>query len=160
MNTSGFYKLFSDFVAYAPNFVTAPGIELVRGAKDSYTYPVDGWYWFDSKQEAEAFFGIPIQIDGEPDIISPENWDQFNASILSDVPFNQYLGLCLQLAPSIAIALPAVLAQVADKGISSFQLVYGSFCQVASVTQLDKNRWHQFAVQANLRVEFTDLLIA
>jgi len=86
MNTSGFYKVKKEGeLAYAPNYVYGLSVELLREAKDSYTYPVYGWYWFDSKQEAEAFFGIPIQIDGEPDIISPENWDQFNVSILSDV---------------------------------------------------------------------------
>jgi hypothetical protein len=58
-DTSGFYKQDENGVwLYAPNFVYAPNFELLRENKDNYTYPIDGWVWFDeipeeAKQEQE-----------------------------------------------------------------------------------------------------------
>ena len=57
-NTSGFYKLDGDLL-FGPNFVLNANYELRRENKDSYTYPIDGWYWFDSEEAARAFFGLP-----------------------------------------------------------------------------------------------------
>lgn len=54
----GFYKLEKGIVLYAPNFVCAPNYELEKGHNDKYTYPVDGWFWFNSEDEALAYFGI------------------------------------------------------------------------------------------------------
>lgn len=34
---------------------------LVESLKDAHTYPVDGWFWFNTEDEARAFFNIPIQ---------------------------------------------------------------------------------------------------
>lgn len=43
----------------APNFVIFPdGTELFSVNKDKYTYPVYGWYWFDTIEEAKQFFGV------------------------------------------------------------------------------------------------------
>lgn len=57
-NTQGFYKLDGDLL-YGPNFVLNANYELRKETKDNYTYPVDGWYWFDSEIEARAFFNLP-----------------------------------------------------------------------------------------------------
>ena len=46
-DTSGFYKLEDDNWQYAPNFVYGPNYELLKQNKDSYTYPVEGWTWYD-----------------------------------------------------------------------------------------------------------------
>jgi len=54
----GFYKL-EDELMCAPNMVCGTGIVLIREEKDTYQYPVDGWYWFDSIQDARIFFGLP-----------------------------------------------------------------------------------------------------
>jgi hypothetical protein len=46
---SGFYK--QNEIGeweYAPNFVYAPDYTLLREDKDTYTYPVDGWSWYDN----------------------------------------------------------------------------------------------------------------
>lgn len=60
MDTSGFYTVDADGVFHhAPNWVEAPGYELRRELKDTYTYPVSGWTWFDSVELARAAFGIP-----------------------------------------------------------------------------------------------------
>lgn len=48
-NTSGFYKQNEDLTwEYAPNFVYGPSFELIKENKDSYTYPVEGWIWYES----------------------------------------------------------------------------------------------------------------
>ena len=48
-DTSGFYKQneVGEWM-HAPNFVVCSEYELYRDLKDTYTYPVDGWYWFDT----------------------------------------------------------------------------------------------------------------
>jgi len=56
-NTSGFYKLDGSLL-YAPHDVLGPDYELLSQYHNTYTYPVDGWYWFDSEEEAKAFFEV------------------------------------------------------------------------------------------------------
>jgi hypothetical protein len=160
MITSGFYKLTeSNYIIYAPNYVYGAGVELLRGAKDSYSYPVDGWRWFDTKEIAETFFGVEFNPpEPPPPPQTFENWDMFNAMMLQDIGFQQYTGACLQSAPAIALSIPAALSQIADKGINSFALVYGGFLMVANPTQTDRQRWKGYAESANLRVEFLDLI--
>ena len=58
MDTSGFYRLRGDKLAYAPNAVRAPTYDLYREERDSYTYPIHDWHWFDSEDAAKAFFEI------------------------------------------------------------------------------------------------------
>lgn len=65
---SGFYSLDDTIVDedgnqlkilnHAPNFVVSSLYELRRENKDDYQYPVYGWFWFDSEEEAKAFFDI------------------------------------------------------------------------------------------------------
>ena len=64
MDTNGFYKLDSDLL-YGPNYVLNANYELRRETKDQHTYPIDGWYWFDSKEQARLFFDLPTQEDQE-----------------------------------------------------------------------------------------------
>ncbi len=59
-DTSGFYKLDNDLL-FGPNYVLNANYELRRDQHADYTYPVDGWYWFDSESEAREFFGLPIE---------------------------------------------------------------------------------------------------
>lgn len=56
-NTSGFYKL-DGILLYGPNFVINANYELRKETKNEHTYPTDGWYWFDSEEEAKQFFNI------------------------------------------------------------------------------------------------------
>lgn len=57
----GFYKNDSGVLLYGPNFVLNNNYELRKETYSSHTYPVDGWYWFDSEEDARAFFNIPIE---------------------------------------------------------------------------------------------------
>ena len=59
----GFYKNDGDLL-YGPNFVLNADYELRKETKDEHTYPVDGWYWFDTEEEARAYFELP-PITGE-----------------------------------------------------------------------------------------------
>jgi len=59
-DTSGFYTNNDNILVFAPNAVRAPTFDLFRVDKDTYTYPINNWYWFDSKEEARVFFNLPI----------------------------------------------------------------------------------------------------
>jgi hypothetical protein len=50
----GFYKKQEDNeMLYAPNIVEGNSYVLVAQNKDQYEYPVDGWTWFESEEEAK-----------------------------------------------------------------------------------------------------------
>lgn len=57
-DTSGFYKLDGELL-FGPNYVLDARYALRREQHATYTYPVDGWYWFDSEAEARVFFKLP-----------------------------------------------------------------------------------------------------
>lgn len=52
-NTSGFYKKENEGLLRGTIVLNA-NYELRQENKDQHTYPVDGWSWFDSKEEAES----------------------------------------------------------------------------------------------------------
>lgn len=54
-----FYKMIneSDYT-FGPEVISAE-YQLLTEEKDSYTYPVDSWYWFDTEEEAREFFNLP-----------------------------------------------------------------------------------------------------
>jgi hypothetical protein len=56
----GFYKVDGGLL-YGPTCVLAPTFELLRELHDTYSYPVDGWHWFDSEAQARAFFDLPSE---------------------------------------------------------------------------------------------------
>lgn len=58
METSGFYFNENGNLLYAPNYVLNIDFELHAENKDEHEYPVYGWHWFDSEDEAYTFFGI------------------------------------------------------------------------------------------------------
>lgn len=59
-DTSGFYKKENNELFYGKNFVYGINFtNLLRETKDQYTYPFEGWYWFDSETEARQFLNIP-----------------------------------------------------------------------------------------------------
>lgn len=58
METQGFYKKENDNLIYAQNLVLNSEYQLFKELKDEYNYPIDGWYWFDSEDDAYVFFSI------------------------------------------------------------------------------------------------------
>lgn len=58
----GFYKLDGDLL-YGPNFVLNANYELRKETKDEHAYPIDGWYWFDTEEEARTYFELPLLVE-------------------------------------------------------------------------------------------------
>ena len=52
LDTSGFYKNDNGTILFGPNFVLNANYELRRETHDQHNYPIDGWFWFDTEQEA------------------------------------------------------------------------------------------------------------
>jgi len=65
-DTAGFYKYESQTLNYGPNYVYDANYALVKEHIESYlagdVFPVDGWYWFDSREEALAYFEINAEL--------------------------------------------------------------------------------------------------
>lgn len=53
-----FYKKEENEILNVADTVSAPSVMLTASAKDEFTYPQDGWYWFDTEDEAYSFFGF------------------------------------------------------------------------------------------------------
>lgn len=54
LDTSGFYKNENGMLLFG-NLVLNANYELRREEHEQHTYPIDGWYWFNSEEEAKAF---------------------------------------------------------------------------------------------------------
>jgi len=57
----GFYKLDNGSLIFG-TMVTSQNYLLIIEEKDTYTLPIDGWYYFESEAEAKEFFGIVDEI--------------------------------------------------------------------------------------------------
>lgn len=51
-----FYKKEENEILNGGDTVSTPSVILAAVAKDEFTYPQDGWYWFDTFDEALQFF--------------------------------------------------------------------------------------------------------
>lgn len=51
-----FYKKETNEILSGENFVYTPNVSLTAETKDDFTYPQDGWYWFDTFDAALNFF--------------------------------------------------------------------------------------------------------
>lgn len=51
-----FYKKESEELINGGELISTPSVTLTKETKDSYGYPQDGWYWFDTFDEALRFF--------------------------------------------------------------------------------------------------------
>ena len=58
--TNGFYKNDGGTLLYASKFVINKNYELHIEQKDTYTYPVVGWYYFNTLEAACIFFELDI----------------------------------------------------------------------------------------------------
>lgn len=54
----GFYKLEGADLLYSPSKITGPNYTLDVALYNTYTYPVNGWRYFASLQEACNFYGL------------------------------------------------------------------------------------------------------
>lgn len=56
-----FFKNDNNVLLEGVNKVNSPTFTLIKEDKDTYNYPVDGWYWFDTEAEAIDALGIIIE---------------------------------------------------------------------------------------------------
>lgn len=136
-------------------------IPWVNNAPDfsAFTKPTlsvlqQSWQEFvDSGAELEV---IP---DPMPEVAPPApDWDGFNAAMLSNTEFNQITGVVLNLAPTVALGIPAALAQVSTNGVTAFGLVFNAFCQIGNVSISQRETWATIAGSFNLPVEFVSVV--
>jgi hypothetical protein len=73
MNNQGFYKQEDTTILYAPNIVQGPNYVLLAENKDTYNYPVDGWIWAQSEEDAISYFETAIPNTPLFDV-QPENY--------------------------------------------------------------------------------------
>ncbi len=51
-----FFKKENEELINGGELISTPSVTLTKETKDLYTYPQDGWYWFDTFDEALQFF--------------------------------------------------------------------------------------------------------
>jgi hypothetical protein len=56
-----YYKYEEEFLS-ASNFISFPDMDLVDIEHELYEYPIHGWYWFNSEEEAKSFFGVKDEL--------------------------------------------------------------------------------------------------
>lgn len=54
-----FYKLIDEKNYIFGSEVLSAEYQLLTEDKDTYTYPIDGWIWANSENEAREFFNLP-----------------------------------------------------------------------------------------------------
>jgi hypothetical protein len=59
MSTAGFYNKNGE---YASNEIYAPNYVLKAEEKDTYQYPIHGWTWYNSAEEAQAAENFDISV--------------------------------------------------------------------------------------------------
>jgi len=74
MNNEGFYKKEETEILFAPNIVNGPNYMLAAADKDSHEYPVDGWVWANSLDDAIVYFASNTNSVVEPFDVQPENY--------------------------------------------------------------------------------------
>ena len=80
-DTSGFYKRDpGGILLFGRYFVLNANYHLKRDEHDQYEYPIDGWSWYDSEDEARSDLGFPSKLE-----------EVFNA--MSDEEKRRLLGL-------------------------------------------------------------------
>jgi hypothetical protein len=62
-DTSGFYKNDDGMLLYGKNYVLTGSYNLYREQKDNYEYPIGGWKWFDTEQDARLHYNITKKED-------------------------------------------------------------------------------------------------
>ena len=58
---NGFYTVVDDQLDFGQMVSFADGTVIVLELKDTYTYPIEGWYYFDTELEAKIFFNLPLE---------------------------------------------------------------------------------------------------
>jgi hypothetical protein len=126
MTRSGFYKFTGVELHYGATAVHAPNFTLLAADHETYTYPVEGWYWFDTTEDAEAFFGL----NG----VSNARWIEFGAAIVADPGVNQMIAAAAQNAPVLHLMLGVGLGQAAQGDARTFSTAWTAATGVGLVS--------------------------
>jgi hypothetical protein len=117
MTTSGFYKFTGDLLSYASTGIYAPNYTLLAEDYATITYPVNGWFWFNSQSEAESYFGINGATAGK--------WLEFGAALAADPAINQFVATIAQAAPVLHLMIGVGLGQAAKGDVRTFLEAWG-----------------------------------
>jgi hypothetical protein len=134
MNNSGFYKKDNDSLLFAPNWVQSKEYTLTRSDKDKYTYPIDGWAWFDDAASAYTANDLPIPNSGDiaiqTQIASDANWEGFKSHLDTNGIYEQMLEVDFSVATDAFQAISFILGgiEVADN-IRQINIFYQVFVQ-------------------------------
>jgi hypothetical protein len=77
--TAGFYKFDGEVLRFAAGSVYAPNFTLLLELRETYTYPVNGWRYFATTEQAESFFEINGQTQAD--------WQGFQTALLQSAEF-------------------------------------------------------------------------
>ena len=62
----GFYKNDNGFLVWSADRVINDNFELWIDQKDTYSYPVDGWIWAETEEQARIVLDLPLPEPTEP----------------------------------------------------------------------------------------------
>jgi hypothetical protein len=109
MSTAGFYRFQDGELTYAQESVHAPNnVVLLISEKNNYSYPIEGWRYFDSLNEAENYFVINGAISG--------NFDEFTDALRTENGFAATFEAVLQTDPMLASSMAAYLETFRTQG--------------------------------------------
>lgn len=151
MSFPGFYKFSDDILHYAATSIHAPDFVLLAANHADYTYPTGGWYWFDSRQQAEAFWGINGQ--------SNARWLEFGAALAADALINQFFGGLLSTAPVLHSMLGVGLGQAAQGDSRTFVTAWSAARSQGLITDLLVQHLATLARAHDLPTSFINALL-
>ena len=99
--TDGFYKTEDGInLIYGANFIIARDYELSKELKDTYDFPIDGWYWFDNEEDAQSALE-----NGEFDVCKWHN-DECEMRIVAPISLiNSYPQLLFDLTVTLKLQI-------------------------------------------------------
>ena len=70
----GFYKYENGTLAFASIGIYKPNMTYLVSQHTTYTYPIDGWYYCSSFNNAPEFFGLELKEDGDLQELPVKIW--------------------------------------------------------------------------------------
>lgn len=120
MATDGFYRLRDGDLFYAPDSVGALDYDLHRDLRHTYEYPVDGWRWFDTENDARTFYGMAkLESADDPSVPVPR-WVEFGVALGTSPEVNQFVATLAQVAPVLHLMIGVGLGQAAKGDPKTF----------------------------------------
>ena len=89
---------------------------------------------------------------------TPADWDGFNAYMLSDPTFKGYRDTVRNADGDLNGALFDAYGMVATNGVSAFSLVWGLWCQVSGISEVDRGIIVDVARSYNLPGDFISII--